>query len=291
MIRRPAVAGTFYEDTEGELKESIDACFLGPYGPGKLADPAPFITRNITGLVAPHAGYRFSGYAAASAYYALAEDGAPDTVVILGPNHRGLGAQAAIMTEGSWETPLGNAEVDSEVAESILKASELLRDDPRAHIPEHSIEVQIPFLQTISRKIKIVPIIISVLAWEDGMLFAENIGRGIAKALVGRNAVVIASTDFTHYESKSAAEKKDKDAIGAILALDSGQLLDTVVQKGITMCGAVPTAAAIIAAKALGATSGELLSYYTSGDILGDTSQVVGYGAIAMVKELTTRDS
>jgi AmmeMemoRadiSam system protein B len=285
MLREPAVAGTFYDDDPSELRETIDACYLGPFGPGKLPMPAPMITRNIIGLICPHAGLRFSGYAAAWSYYELAEDGIPDTAVILGPNHRGLGAPAAIMTRGEWATPLGNVQIDSETATAILSSSGLVAEDPIAHQKEHSIEVQLPFLQTLGKPISIVPIIVSLLAWEDAPLYAEELGRSIAQAISGKNAVVIASTDFTHYEPKSSAEAQDRHAIEAIAKLDAQALVETVIEREITMCGVVPAAAAVVAAKKLGATSGEKLTYYTSGDILGDESPVVGYGALMLTKE------
>ncbi len=285
MKREPAVSGTFYDDDPQELRDTVDACYLGPFGPGMLPMPAPIITRNIKGLICPHAGLGFSGYAAAWAYYHLAEDGLPDTVVLIGPNHRGQGAPAAVMTQGTWATPLGEVEIDTDAAHAVLQSSGLFREDPTAHIREHSLEVQLPFLQTLGKPVKIVPIVVSLLAWEDAPLYAEQLGRGIAQAIEGRNAVVIASTDLTHYEPKSSAEEKDHLAISAIVKLDALGLLDVVARRDISMCGATPTAATIVAATALGATVGELLTYYTSGDIIEDRDQVVGYGSLMLVKE------
>lgn len=286
MLRKPAVAGMFYDADPEELRETLDACFLGPYGPGKLPMAAPLITRDIVGLVSPHAGYRFSGFAAAYDYYALAEDGIPDTAIIIGPNHRGGGSPAAIQSEGVWQTPLGDVQIDSETARAVMSSSQLLQDDALPHVLEHSIEVQVPFLQYLSPSIKIVPILLSVLSWEDAVLFAEDIGHAVAKGVGDKNIVVIASTDFTHYEAKSIAEVQDSNAIAAIERLDHRGLLDVVEQKGISMCGVLPTAAAIVASSDLGAKRGELLSYYTSGDILGETSQVVGYGALKIVRDV-----
>ena len=284
MTRQPAVAGTFYEaDAEG-LREAIDDCFLGPFGPGSRPEPASTVTRNIVGLVCPHAGYRFSGCAAAAAYFELARDGLPETAVLIGPNHRGIGSPAAIMSSGTWRTPLGNVEIDSETARAILRGSDLLQEDETAHLPEHSLEVQLPFLQYLGGGTKIVPILLSILAWENAGSYTENLGRAISEALQGKNAVVIASTDLTHYEPKEFAERQDRMAIEAIEALRYRSLLDVVARRGISMCGAVPTAVAIVACSGLGARKASLLTYYTSGDIVGDTSQVVGYGALKIVR-------
>ncbi len=287
MIRQPSVAGMFYEKNPDDLRATLDACFLGPYGPGRLPEQAPFVTRDIVGLVAPHAGFKYSGYAAASAYAELADDGIPDTVVIIGPNHRGFGATAATVKSEKWATPLGDVEIEREVAESIIRTTNLVEEDPRAHIYEHSIEVQLPFLQYIGGDTKIVPIVLSIVAWEDSILYAEEIGGAVSLALADRNAVVIASTDLTHYEPKQFAEEHDRKVIAKIESMDYAGLLDLVVRDDISMCGALPTAIMLAATKAMGGKKAELLSYYTSGDITGDTSDVVGYGALKVVKGLS----
>lgn len=284
MIRRPAVAGMFYDQNPDDLRETIEACFLGPYGPGRLPTPASIITRDITGLVCPHAGYRFSGYGAACAYAELADDGLPDTAVLIGPSHRTYRATAAIVSSGKWLTPLGEVEIDSEVANVILKSSDLVREDETAHAAEHSLEVQVPFLQYMNARTKIVPIVLSILAWEEARLYAEELGRAVAKALDGRNAVVIASTDLTHYETKTEAERKDGYAIEAIKSLDYVGLLDVVERMDISMCGVTPVAVLLAANAIMGAKRAELLSYYTSGDIIGDMSQVVGYAALKITR-------
>lgn len=285
IVRTPARAGEFYDAEPEELRETVEACFLGPFGPGRLPSPAPFRTGDVAALVCPHAGLRFSGYAAAMAYSELAEDGLPDTVVLIGPNHFGVGSPAAVMTEGLWETPLGALEIDKELAEKVVEESRYLRDDVAAHKMEHSLEVQLPFLQYLAgSKVKIVPIVIAHLTWEDARLLVEDLGDALGKALTDTESVIVASTDFTHYEPKSSAEKKDSSAIDQIRKLDWSGLLDVVQSQDISMCGAVPTATAIRASKALGAKQAELLTYYTSGDIIGDTSQVVGYGSLKITR-------
>lgn len=285
-IRKPAVAGAFYESNPEELSETIDSLFLGPLGPGRLPQAAPFVSRNIVGLVVPHAGYQYSGYAAAWGYYALAEDGLPDTAIILGPNHHGRGAAAAIMSEGAWATPFGNIEIDSELAGKIISSSAYLSEDASAHALEHSLEVQAPFLQYIGEgKIRIVPITISALSKADSEELVQDLGNAISTAISETNTVIIASSDLNHYQTQSITISKDQMAILEIEQMEAFGLLNTVSEQGITMCGVVPTAIAISAAKKLGAERAELLSHYTSGDILGDPTQVVGYAALKMVRE------
>lgn len=283
--RPPARAGEFYEAEPEELRETIEACFLGPFGPGRIPAPAPFATGDVVALVNPHAGLRYSGYAAAWSFLELAEDGLPDTVVIIGPNHFGRGAAAAVMASGQWETPLGIVDIDEELARGILGSSEYLREDAEAHRMEHSLEVQVPFLQYIAgSKVKIVPIVVAHLTWEDARVLTEDLGRAMAQAMTGKQSVIVASTDFSHYEPKDFAEKQDHSAIHEIEELDAGGLLDVVRRQDISMCGAVPVAVTLRAARELGAARGELLKYYTSGDIIGDMSQVVGYGSLKIIR-------
>ena len=287
MLHKPAVAGMFYDSEKKELIQSIEQCFLSNFGPGKLPDINNISDdRQIVGLVCPHAGYMYSGQAAAFSYSALAKDGLPDTVVLLGPNHNGLGNAVAISSADEWITPLGAMQVDTDTADSILKSSKYAEIDESAHFREHSIEVQLPFLQYIgSDKIKIVPISITHLNESDALELISDLGSAIAKALDGKNAVIIASTDFTHYESKANAAIKDTLAMDRILDLNAEGLIQTVYEQSITMCGVTGTAVMIEACTALGATAAHKLTYYTSGDIIGDTSEVVGYGALSIVKE------
>jgi len=287
MSRRPAVAGTFYNGDPDLLTKDIERCFLNPHGPGRI----PIIHRqqehkgDVIGLVAPHAGYIYSGPAAAHAYNRLAADGLPETVVILGPNHHGLGQAAAIASATNWLTPLGTVHIDTEVAEAILSSSKFALEDDEAHLKEHSIEVQIPFLQFIGgHKVKIVPISISHLTLQDAIALANDVGSAIANALEGKNALIIASTDLSHYEPQDVANSKDAIAIEKILELDAEGLLEAVESNAISMCGATGTATAILACKALGATKAQKLAYYTSGDIIGDHKQVVGYCAMSLEK-------
>lgn len=281
--RRPAVAGMFYDADPEALTESIEECFLDRLGPGRLPQISQRNERRILGLVSPHAGFMYSGSAAAWAYDALANDGVPDTAVVLGPNHHGLGEVIAVSLADEWITPLGTAKIDRETADAILTGSEFARPDEQAHLREHSIEVQLPFLQYIGGdRVKIVPIALAYLRQSDAILVLRDLSKAIANAIQGKNAVVIASTDFTHYEPQFSAQEKDATAMEKILALDAEGLLEVVNSRSITMCGAVGTAVMIAACKSLGATSARKLAYYTSGNVTGDMSQVVGYGALSV---------
>ena len=278
-VRYPRHAGTFYNAGEEKLREQLTWCFKHKFGPGSIPKPSEGEVRSITALVCPHAGYVYSGPVAAHAYYRLALDGTPETAVLLGPNHVGVGSALSIVKRGVWRTPLGDLLVDESLADEILRESKIIDVDPSAHTYEHSLEVQLPFLQFIyGSKVKIVPIVFLI----QDLKTCREVGEAIAKAAHGKNVVVIASTDLTHYESQSSARSKDKAVIEAILRLDEELLYETVEGRGVSMCGYGPTIAAIVASKALGAKEGSLLCYKTSGDMTGDFSSVVGYASIML---------
>ncbi len=268
MIRKPVVSGQFYPSSPDELKEMIKGLV------GEEVEQVEAI-----GLVSPHAGYIYSGAVSGAA---ISRVKFKDTFIILGPNHTGAGAPFALMKEGIWETPLGRMEIDSGLAQKLLDESNYLTDDSPAHQYEHSIEVQLPFLQYFKADIKIVPIILS---YAPGAVFKE-IGKSIASAIKrsGKEVVIIASSDMTHYEPQESAEKKDKRAIEAILNLDEDELLRRVDALGISMCGYAPVTSLISAARELGAKGAELVKYQTSGDASGDYSSVVGYAGIIIKK-------
>jgi hypothetical protein len=208
-------------------------------------------------------------------------DGKPDVVVIFGPNHYGLGSALAIMREGAWRTPLGDVEIDAQTADEILRESRIIDVDDSAHAHEHSIEVQLPFLQYLyGSAFRFVPICFLMQDLES----SREVGRAVAKALSGKNALVVASTDMTHYEPQERAERKDKMAINAILKLDEEQFHSTIESQYISACGYGPVIVAMTAAKALGAERAQLLCYKTSGDVTGDFSSVVGYASISFKK-------
>ncbi len=264
MIRNAVVAGQFYPASASELKSMIK---------GMVEEKAK--KQEVIGLISPHAGYIYSGAVAGAV---LSRITFKDTFIIMGPNHTGRGKPFSIMTEGSWQTPLGEVEIDSGLGKKILAHSRYLEEDEVAHIHEHSIEVQLPFLQYFSSEFKLVPI---VFAPAEGAICKE-IGKAIARAVKesGSKAVIIASSDMTHYEPQARAEKKDTQAIEAVLNLDEDRLLKRVDELNISMCGYAPAASLIVAAKELGAKGAELVKYQTSGDTTGDYSSVVGYAGI-----------
>jgi AmmeMemoRadiSam system protein B len=280
-IRRPTQAGAFYEADAEALRAQIANCFLHELGPGKLPKVNESGQRAIIGLVCPHAGYMYSGPVAANAYYELASDGKPDTVVILGPNHTGYGSGLAVMNEGFWRTPLGDAEVDREVADELIREARIVDVDEVAHRFEHSVEVQLPFLQYLyGDSFKFVPVCFGMQDLDS----AIEVGRALVEVMDGRNAVVIASSDMTHYEPQKTASAKDLDALRAVEALDVNRFYSILEAENVTACGYGPIAAVITAAKGLLAKEAKVLRYQTSGDITGDHSNVVGYAAVCFKK-------
>ena len=289
-IRKPAVSGQFYESDKTSLSQSIKECFLDNRGPGAL----PKIIKGdkkVRGLIVPHAGYVYSGAIAAHSYYFLSSNGFADTFVILGPNHTGMGSGVSVMTEGIWQTPLGTVPINNNLANKLFKG--IIDKDENAHFYEHSIEVQLPFLQFCSenKKFDFVPICMAMQDFET----SEEVGKIIAEVVksINKNIVIIASSDFSHagfdYMNMPSddlrvdqyAEKQDKHAIKQILDLNPFGLIDSVHINDITMCGYGPVAAMLTAAKILGADKAELLKYGSSYEVHPGTS-CVGYGAIAV---------
>lgn len=264
-IRKAQVAGYFYPKEPAKLVEMIE----------RLLPPKAKTPKKAIAIVSPHAGYMYSGYVAAETISSVL---IPQDIIILGPNHTGLGAPLSIMIEGKWILPLGEVDINSDLAVAVLRNSKYLKEDIEAHIGEHSIEVQIPIIQYFRRDIRIVPIVVGTHNLET----VKELGKAIAKAVKDYNqeVLIIASSDFSHYEPHKVASTKDAYAIDAILKLDEDELARRVVEKDISMCGVMPTIATITASKELGASKAELVRYMTSGDITGDTSQVVGYAGI-----------
>lgn len=280
-VRRPTQAGSFYAGDAESLRTQIEKCFLHEFGPGKLPKVEMSGVRKVVGLVCPHAGYMYSGPVAANAYNELALDGKPDTVVVLGPNHTGYGSALALMDEGVWQTPLGDVEIDTLVAHELVRETGLIDVDELAHRFEHSIEVQLPFLQYLyGDRFKFVPVCFQLQDYAS----AEEIGNALVEVLAERNAVVIASSDFTHYEPQTSAEKKDLAALEAVQAMDAKNFVSIIEERNVTACGYGPIATTITAAKGLLAKEAKLLRYKTSGDITGDKSSVVGYAAVSFRK-------
>ena len=237
--------------------------------------------RNIVGLICPHAGYMYSGPVAAHSYYALALDGKPEVVVLFGPNHTGYGSGLAIMNEGVWRTPLGDVEVDGELADEIVKESQIVDVDDSAHRFEHSIEVQLPFLQYLyGSNFKIVPICFLM----QDLSSASEVGKATAKILADRNAVIIASSDMTHYEPHDEAVRKDSLFLKAVESMDETELYSIIETYRVSACGYGPITALITAARDLGVKEVKVLQYKTSGDVIRDYSSVVGYASVCFKK-------
>jgi len=274
QIRTPAVAGMFYPKETRELKSAIHDCFLHPFGPGKT--PPLENDEKILGVICPHAGYMYSGPIATNSFYHISSQ-KPELVIIIGPNHWGIGCNVAVMKEGQWQTPLGNVEVDTDSAIKLNEISKMAELDFFSHTKDHSLEVQVPMLQEIySHKFKILPIILI----DQGYKTAKELGKALAKIAKIKKTVIIGSSDFTHYEENSYAYKQDKLLIEPILELDVERFYSVLQENQISACGYGAIASTMVACKELGASKGTLLKYATSGDVAGDKSSVVGYASI-----------
>ncbi|MDD5432905.1 MAG: AmmeMemoRadiSam system protein B [Candidatus Omnitrophica bacterium] len=265
-IRKASFAGQFYPSSAQHLKNQIES----------------FIDKNTQkkdclACLLPHAGYVYSGKVAAET---VSRINLKETIILLGPNHTGYGAPYSIMTEGIWQTPLGDVKIDSVLANQILKNSEFLKEDSSAHINEHSLEVELPFFQYFKKDIKIVPI--TIMSEDTNTL--KEIGEELTETIEqnGRedSVLIVASSDMTHYEPEPQAKSKDNEAIKAILELNENKLIEKKEKLNISMCGFAPAIAMIRAAKLLGAVSSELIRYQTSGETTGDRNSVVGYAGI-----------
>lgn len=276
MIRPPAVAGRFYPSDPRELARQVDE-YSQPSAAAR-ADRLP-----ARGCLVPHAGYIYSGHVAGAVYSTLQ---IPERSILLGPRHFPRGEPMAILTEGSWQTPLGEARIDSALAAELARACPRLREDAVAHEREHSLEVQLPFLQRLAGDFRFVPVVLAV----DRYPLLEELGRAVAQVVAAHAAqaagaedarvLVIASSDMNHYESDAITREKDRRAMDRILALDPRGLYDTVRNEGITMCGYAATVAMLVAVRELGAKEAQLVRYATSGDATGDRDEVVGYAGI-----------
>lgn len=277
IIRPPAFAGTFYNLSPELLGEQIERCFKHKLGPKKIKK------QRFIAAVVPHAGYEYSGPIAAWTYSRI-EKG---NYIIIGPNHHGTGARFAIMRSGLWKTPLGEVVIKEDVAEKILERCKIIEQDVLAHEHEHSIEVQLPFLQhRFGSDFKFVPIcILNEFADETLLEVCKLIGKGIGEVLKKEKEkwIILASSDFSHYVSQEQANKVDKYVIKAILKLDEKDFFARINEKAASICGFGPIAIAMVAAKELGAKKVELLCYKTSGDVTSDFGAVVGYSSIIMV--------
>lgn len=270
MIRKPVVAGQFYPNSKEKLEAMISSLL-------KDNPVSGVARRSVKGVVLPHAGYQYSGAVAAQTVSCCE---LKDTLIILGPNHTGLGKPFSVMTEGSWHTPLGDVAIDSTLAQAIVAGSSYLKADTLAHHSEHSIEVLIPFLQFFKKEIRIVPIVIAHAEAPAYKKIADDIVGAVNKLGRADDISFVASSDMTHYEPQKSAQKKDRQAIEAIEHLDMESLLGCVESFDITMCGVAPVSVMLEIVKKLGAREAHLVKYQTSGDASGDYNSVVGYAGM-----------
>jgi len=274
LRRRPAVAGMFYEGSKNALIKQIEECFLSRHGPGSLPI-GELGEERPPALISPHAGYMYSGPVAAHGFLALTRFRKPDSVIIFGPNHYGVGTIVSIYPEGYWRTPLGDVPIDKKLADEIAASSDLFYVDEESHAREHSIEVQIPFLQYIYREFSFVPICIL----DQSKDVCTSIGAAVAKVVEGDNVLMIASTDFNHYEPHETTVSKDRLALEKIKAFDVDGMYEAIEKYDVSMCGYGAVAALLTAAKKLNASNVRVLKHATSGDTGGDYSSVVGYAS------------
>jgi len=266
MVRQPAVAGQFYASDPIRLRDQLEK----------------FITVKekqikALGAIVPHAGYVYSGAVAGSVYARLK---IPKTVVILGPNHHGVGSSAALFPPGEWATPLGNAGINQQLSALLLKYSTLVEEDSIAHQYEHSIEVQVPFLQFLRPDVTIVPICLGFSDYSS----CRNMGLSLAKAIgeYDKEVLIIASSDMSHYQPAEVARHEDNLAIHEVLNMNPEGMYSIVKGRGISMCGVIPATTMLVAAIEMGATKSELIRYATSGEVSGDFKQVVGYAGVTV---------
>ncbi len=267
MKREPAVAGYFYEESPLRLRAQLS----------ELISPA---AKKIyaKGIIVPHAGYMYSGWVAGKVYGKIVP---PDIAIIIGPNHTGMGDYASVFLGEAFIMPMGEVKIAQKLGKELVGLVPFLSTNPLAHAHEHSIEVQIPFLQFINPKIEILPICLLYLSRKEIKELGEAIGEVISR-YPDKKILIVGSTDFSHYVPQEVAKEKDFLAIEKITNLDEEGLLDVVSEYKISMCGTIPVAVTIVACKKLGATKGELIDYMTSGDIIKDYASVVGYGGIVI---------
>jgi len=288
-VRQPAVAGTFYKDGAAALRQQVESCFTHALGPGRIPQVAGKRAGRLLGLISPHAGLVYSGPAAAWGYASLAEDGRPPLAVLIGPSHTGLGAPLAISAASAWATPLGEVPVAAEAARALIAADDAFAFDDLACRMEHSLEVQMPFLQFLfGDAVPILPIVIragsaSAVRSAQALSLSDR-AASLAALLRDTDGVIVASTDLSHFEGQAVANAKDRVVLDAITALDPDAMLRAVDAQDISMCGVLPVAVALMAARRLDASAPNLLHYHTSGDIAGGQDQVVGYASLTFAR-------
>jgi AmmeMemoRadiSam system protein B len=264
MLRNPAVAGQFYAGDGPGLKAQVEQ-YVSVNRPKKDA----------IGIMVPHAGLIYSGAVAGSVYSSI---NFPKTFIMLGPNHTGLGSSIALMDDGEWKIPGAGVRIDRRLASRILQGSGIAQRDNNAHMFEHSLEVQLPFISYFSKDTEIVPISLMQASYDQCCLLAEDIAKAVQS--VDYRVVILASSDMSHYLPDRAARRKDGMAIERITAMDHAGLFETVRRENISMCGMLPATVMLAASRLLGADHAEVVKYMTSGDVSGDYDKVVGYAGV-----------
>jgi hypothetical protein len=265
VLRLPAVAGRFYPDNPQELIAQVH----------EYSEPQPNESpRHVQACLVPHAGYRFSGHVVGAVFARIL---LRQKVAILGVRHRPPGEPIAVISRGAWRTPLGDAPIDEALATTLKNECPILREDPVAHSTEHSIEVQLPFLQVLSPGFAFVPIALGTVRFDDLVTVGEALARVLA---ANPDVLLLATSDLNHYEDDATTRRKDQQALQEILALNPRGLYDVCRNVGISMCGLGPTVAMLTALRSLGTMHAELVRYATSADVSGDTTSVVGYAGL-----------
>ena len=279
MIRKPAVSGKFYPSNVSSLLKSIEDSFLLGDGPGSIPELSRSKIKNheLKSIMVPHAGYMYSGSVASNAYYNLALDGFPETFIIIGPNHTGVGEAVSVFNDGGWISPLGHIEVDREFADTLIGNSEFLKSDYVAHLNEHSVEVQLPFLQYFSNDFRIVPIVMGIQDKDIACDIVDSVVK--SEKELGRDVCIVASSDLSHFNDESVANIQDRLVLDDIVAMDEDKLLRDIRREDITMCGYGPVMVSMLYSKITGQGICELLKYSTSAKVTGDSRSVVGYAS------------
>jgi AmmeMemoRadiSam system protein B len=265
-VRNPAVSGRFYSADPIQLIEDI-----------KTYTIKSLEKKSVLGIISPHAGFIYSGKVAGSVYSSIK---IPETVILIGPNHTGEGPPVSIMTKGCWKSPFGSIEIDEKLAQILIDGEPIFKKDTQAHIKEHSLETQLPFLQFFRKNIKIVPICLKRIGFDQCTQIGQSIADSIKK--YDKEVLIVASSDMSHFESHDKTVKKDRLAIDHILDLDPRGLYSTVKEKQITMCGINPAVCMLTACAKMGSKKANLIQYKTSGEVNGDMERVVGYAGITV---------
>jgi AmmeMemoRadiSam system protein B len=269
-LRRAAFAGSWYPKSAGAIAGEVDG-YLANASPGAVAG-------RLVALISPHAGLHYSGPVAAYGYSLLREH-APVSVVLVGPSHRAAFEGVALQTRGAWETPLGRAPIDEELAQALLEGASLLVEDPARHRDEHSLEMQMPFLQRVMPQLRIVPVLMGTQSREE----VDALASALVRALRGRAVLLVASSDLSHYQPAAIASRLDAEVVGDVRRLDAESLMSRLETRDNVACGGGPVVAVMRAARALGAERAVVLRYADSGDVGGDKAHVVGYLSAALL--------